>query len=104
MVSEGIEDGLTAVLADSTRPVAVGISLAGIMNMQLPEAAGGMILMTQAKDRGNKAVQRGIQKIVDAQWQQGKEVRLFKPRAEDANAWLVHGEDPHIVNTVPEDV
>lgn len=86
-VTEGIEDGLTIVLAKPEMRVVAALSLSNIGALALPERAGGLFLCADndAKEDAIRGFQRAKVKLLD----RGFKVVEFRPpqQFKDFNEW-----------------
>lgn len=77
-ISEGIEDGLTVALAKPAWRVLCAVSLANMLNINLPAACQEIVLAGQNDAPGSPAAQTFL-KVVDRFRHQGRRVRVVKP-------------------------
>ena len=86
LISEGIEDGLTAACAAPENRVIAAVALANMANIVLPEAIETVVILQQNDKPGSKAA-KALDKAIDAYLRQGREVRLARPPegAKDVN-------------------
>lgn len=95
-ITEGIEDGLSVVLADPGRRVVVGVSLANMLAVDWPAAVQAVTIVGQNDAPGSPAAEL-LDRVIAAYQDQGKQVLLamppagFKDVAEQAQAQLRHG-------------
>ena len=80
-ISEGLEDGLTGVLADPARRVLVAVSLANMGAMKLPDAIGTVTLLQQNDPPGSDAG-KAFTRAVGRFQRQGRRVLLAPPPAQ----------------------
>jgi hypothetical protein len=78
LVSEGIEDGLTAAAARPESRVIAAISLGNIGKLRLPEQIGPLVILAQRDAPGSKAVDALERAIAELQ-ERGIDVRLAMP-------------------------
>ncbi len=88
-VTEGIEDGLSVALAEPEVRVLVGISVANIGALALPETVAGVALWAQNDPPASPAA-AALEKSIDRLRQGGRTVRVIRPPPEikDVNEWL----------------
>ncbi|MFN7027858.1 MAG: toprim domain-containing protein [Sphingopyxis sp.] len=86
-VSEGVEDGLTAAIADPSLRIVAMIALSNLIDLQLPPQMGRLILLNQNDPPGSKADQAKRRGIAHHR-AQGRRVFLVSPPAgaKDLNA------------------
>jgi len=90
VITEGIEDGLSIVMADPLKRVLVAISLANMGAIILPDNIKKVILVKD-NDENNKAAENSFQSAVKWHMDQGRRVRVFKTPTKygkDVNDWL----------------
>ncbi len=80
LVSEGIEDGLSAALACPEERVIAAVALDNMGALELPPQMGPLIILAQHDDVGSKAVQ-SLERVVAKHQAQGRDVRLAFPPA-----------------------
>lgn len=80
VISEGIEDGLTAALARPEHRVLVAVSLANMGAMVLPEAIATVIVLAQNDAPGSDA-ERALVRAIRHFHEMGKAVRIARPPA-----------------------
>lgn len=86
-VSEGVEDGLTAAIADPSLRIIAMIALSNLIDLQLPPQMGRLVLLNQNDPPGSKADQAKRRGIAHHR-AQGRRVFLVSPPvgAKDLNA------------------
>lgn len=90
VITEGIEDGLSIVMADPSKRVLVAISLGNMGAIKLPNIIKKVILVKD-NDENNMAAESSFQAAVKWHMDQGRRVRIFKTPAKygkDVNDWL----------------
>jgi len=90
VITEGIEDGLSIVMADPSKRVIVAISLANMGAIILPSNVKKVILVKD-NDEDNQAAENSFQAAVRWHMDHGRRVRIFKtPKkyGKDVNDWL----------------
>lgn len=80
VISEGIEDGLTSVMARPDLRTICAVSLANMLKIPLPEAIVEVVIAGQNDAMGSDA-DATLQKVVDRFRRDGKRVRVAKPPA-----------------------
>lgn len=77
-ITEGIEDGLSVAIAMPELRVLVGVALASMASIRLPDAVAGVTLWQQNDAPGSPA-EAGFARVVENFTNQGKRVRLARP-------------------------
>ena len=80
-LTEGIEDGLTIVLADPSRFVIVGLSVGAMKSIELPDAVDQVVIARQ-NDAHESQAESDLTKVVDRFLAQGRRVFHFAPPPE----------------------
>ncbi len=77
LVSEGIEDGLSAAIARPQHRVIAAVSLSNIGSLRLPDAMGPLVILAQ-RDEKARAIE-SLERAIAKQQDQGRDVRLAYP-------------------------
>lgn len=76
-MTEGVEDGISVILANPALRVIAAVSLGNWANIRLPEQVEGVVLWQQNDAPGSKAAMQ-FEKVVDHFRRDGKRVRLAR--------------------------
>ena len=76
-ITEGIEDGLSVVMACPDARVCAGVSLSNMVGLAFPEIVTGVRFWKQ-NDAADSAAARQFERAVDNTWRQGKAVRIVE--------------------------
>ncbi len=90
VITEGIEDGLSIVMADPSKRVLVAISLGNMATIILPDNIRKVILVKD-NDEDNRPAEKSFQAAVKWHMDHGRRVRVFrtpKKYGKDVNDWL----------------
>lgn len=92
LITEGIEDALTAAMARPAARIVAGYSLPNIGSIVWPEAMGALVMLADRDEAGSAAVD-ALERVIARQQARGTAVRLVMPQApfKDLNEWLQAG-------------